>query len=146
MCLIIDANCATVTLSSNPSAEFAPVMHAILAKNAVMVLGGTKLRGEYQKLSTVWRFIVALDRAGKTKAYSDTAIDALQAVLEKSGMLKSDDPHILALAQVSGARLLCSKDQDLHHDFLSKNLIDNPRGSIYQNKSHAPLLRKCCNQ
>jgi len=144
MCLIIDANCAVETLCSDPSKAFAPVHEAIIKKNAVMVMGGTKLRNEYKKLASVWRFIIALDRAGKAVAYSDAAVDALQKELENSGLLQSDDPHIIALAKVSGARLLCSKDQNLHKDFRSQKLISLPRGQIYQNTAHKPLINKFC--
>lgn len=144
MCLIIDANCASDTLSPKPHAEFAPIMQAIINKNAVMVLGGKKLREEYQKLPSVWRFVVMLDKAGKALMCSDSAVDDMQKELEDSGQLSSDDPHIIALAKVSGARLLCSKDQNLHKDFRSAKLVNSPRGSIYQNKNHKALLGKCC--
>jgi hypothetical protein len=66
--------------------------------------------------------------------------------LSDAGELKSDDPHIIALAKVSGARLLCSKDQNLHTDFGNRVFIDKPRGNIYQNQSHAKLLKKCDHQ
>jgi len=146
MSLIVDANCAASTLCTSPCAAFAPVMTAIRNGDAKLVFGGTKLKREYSRLSSVWRFIVALDRAGKAKAISDGAVDALQASLEQSGLLRSDDSHIIALAKVSGARLLCSLDRDLHCDFVSKQLIDKPRGSVYQNSSHASLLKKCCSK
>ena len=144
MCLIIDANCAAETLCANPNEEFAPIIEAIMRKKAVIVIGGSKQRAEYQKLASVWRFIVALDRAGRALTVSTATVDKRQQELEASGLLLSDDPHIVALAQVSGARLLCSKDQNLHKDFLSKELIDKPRGKVYQNKSHTPLIRQCC--
>ena len=43
---------------------------------------------------------------------------------------QSDDPHILALAQIGGARLLYSDDQPLHGDFKNAALLDPP-GAIY---------------
>lgn len=144
MCLIVDANCAVETLCANPSKAFGPVNQALIKKNAVMVMGGTKLRNEYMKLAAVWRFIVSLDRAGKAVACSDAAVDALQKKLEDSGTLQSDDPHIIALAIISGARLLCSKDKNLHKDFRSQKLIKDPRGNVYQKESHKPLIYKCC--
>lgn len=143
MCLIIDANCATSALCERPTSEFAPVLRAILNNNATIALGGTKQREEYQKLASVWRYIVALEKAGKARLFPDKPIDELQKQLVDDGLLKSDDPHILALARVSGARLLCSKDQNLHCDFLAKELIDKPRGRVYQNATHAHLLKKC---
>lgn len=146
MCLIIDANCAVETLCIKPNANFAPVQEAIIKKKAVMVLGGGKLRAEYKKLASVWRFIVQLDRAGKAVVYPDSDVDKVQKKLEASGLLQSDDPHIIALAQVSGARLLCSKDQNLHKDFRSPKLIDKPRGQIYQCAAHKSLIGKFCGQ
>lgn len=44
---------------------------------------------------------------------------------------QSDDPHILALAVVSGARLLYSNDRLLQHDFKNLALINQPRGKVY---------------
>ena len=44
---------------------------------------------------------------------------------------RSNDTHVIALAQISGARLLYSNDKDLHVDFKNKRLIDEPRGKIY---------------
>jgi hypothetical protein len=143
MCLIIDANCAINTLCQNPTAEFAPVMQAIHGNNATIALGGSKQREEYQKLASVWRYIVALEKAGKARLFPDKPVDELQKKLVNEGLLKSDDPHIMALAIFSGVRLLCSKDQNLHCDFVNKIFVDKPRGSVYQNASHVHLLKKC---
>lgn len=144
MCLIIDANCAVETLCHSPSADFAPVMHAIQKKGVKIVLGGAKLREEYARLKTVWHFVKILDQAGKVRMIRDVEVDTLQAQLEASGTLVSDDPHIIALALVAEIRLLCSKDQMLHIDFLSHSLIKKPRGKVYQNAEHSALLRTCC--
>ena len=51
--------------------------------------------------------------------------------LQGSTVLKSNDPHIIALAQVSGSRLLYSNDSDLQDDFTDGRLINNPRGKVY---------------
>ena len=55
----------------------------------------------------------------------------------------------LALAQVSGARLLYSNDLTLHQDFGNRDLINRPRGKIYSTHaggqiqdSHRRLLRR----
>ena len=48
-----------------------------------------------------------------------------------SGELRSDDPHIIALAGESGARLLYSHDRSLQQDFRDVSLINNPRGKVY---------------
>lgn len=45
--------------------------------------------------------------------------------------LPGNPEHIIALAKISGARLLYSNDQLLQRDFNEKELIDKPRGKIY---------------
>lgn len=56
--------------------------------------------------------------------------------LREIDLCVSDDEHIIALAQISGARLLYSNDGDLHKDFRNKNLIDNPRGKVYSTREN----------
>ena len=70
-----------------------------------------------------------------------------EKLLQEEGC-RSNDTHVIALAQISGARLLYSNDKDLHVDFKNKRLIDEPRGKIYSTNedknftySHARLLR-----
>ena len=55
--------------------------------------------------------------------------------------IKSNDTHILAIALVEKkARLLFGGDTNLHKDFTDHRIINNPRGSIYQDKTHINLL------
>ena len=54
--------------------------------------------------------------------------------------LRSDDPHVLALARTAGVRLLYTGDRDLMADFKNKELIDRPRGRVYTGAANAPLL------
>ena len=58
-----------------------------------------------------------------------------------SGEITSDDPHVLALARVSGARLLYTKDNALIRDFKDKKFIDQPRGKVYTRKTNEDLLK-----
>lgn len=61
-------------------------------------------------------------------------------------LLKSNDPHILALAKYTGARLLYTEDPDLIKDFKNLELL-RPKGKIYSRRSNADLLTKtkCAN-
>lgn len=146
MCLIIDANCAALTLTANPSVAFEPVINSIMSNKTVMVRGGTTLANEYLKINSVWKFILALDKAGKSITVSTASVDKIEKQLIADGKLCSNDAHIIALAQVSGARVLCSHDQNLHTDFCDKKLLDNPRGNVYQSNKHTKLLKKCIHQ
>lgn len=143
MAMIVDANCAGNVLCENPTAAFAPVLKAILEKRARLVIGGLKLREEYMRIGPVWRFLIALDKAGLAIAFPDEMVNAVEDDLKINKNLKSDDPHILALALVSGARLLCSHDKDLHKDFTSIQILPKPRGKVYQDEKHSKLLKAC---
>ena len=54
-----------------------------------------------------------------------------QQVLVQGGLVKSDDEHVLALALVSGARLLYTNDSALKSDFSNTEIIADPEGNIY---------------
>lgn len=141
MFLIVDANCASQALCANPTHDFQPIISAISDGRRKVVVGGSKQKEEYKRLVNVWRFLRVLDQSGRAHLIEDSRVDIEQEFLEANVPMKSDDPHVLALARVSGARLLCSKDKELHADFRNKAIIDQPRGKIYQNASHASLLR-----
>lgn len=144
MCLIVDNNVIRDVIASQRSPAFAPIKQAIYAGQAVLVYGG-KLKIEYVKNRNVAEELMALDRRGLARQISDGLVDKETTAVKALSICISDDPHVIALARVSGARLLCSLDQNLHSDFGNKKLIDNPRGSVYQNVSHAPLIAKHCN-
>ena len=68
-------------------------------------------------------------------------VNAEESLVVSTGLCVSDDPHIIALARVSGARTLCSNDNNLHTDFKNQRLLSHPRGGVYQNANHGHLLR-----
>lgn len=141
MLLIVDANCALSTLSAAPHADYQPVLDALLTGRRKLAIGGSKQKIEYQRLAAVWRFVRSLDQAGRARLIPDSKVDEEELLVKQRLDMASDDPHILALARISGARLLCSHDQALHADFCNGQIISNPRGKVYQNASHARLLR-----
>lgn len=85
----------------------------------------------------------------RVKIQDQAKINVSTNKLQDEGGFRSDDPHILALARVSGARLLYSNDKNLQQDFKNKKLIDQPRGKVYSTisgggkfqYSHKRLLR-----
>ena len=85
--------------------------------------------------------------SGKLRILDEEQINKRAEKIRTSVPHRSDDPHILALAQISGARLLYSNDVDLQKDFRDKALIDHPRGKVYSTRegkdfkeSHRKLL------
>lgn len=137
MCIIIDANTAPSMTAGAPQAL--PVLGWIKRGTSRIAIGGTKQAIEYAKLKEFIKLLAVLDRAGRLRRYDNKTVDDLQHGLEEDGNLQSDDPHIIALAVVSGCRLLFSHDQALHADFTNPHILQ-PKGSVYQNASHAHLL------
>ncbi len=62
---------------------------------------------------------------------TDEAVDDHATGLRKEGVCKSNDVHVLALALVSGARLLYTNDAALKDDFGNPEIVARPRGKIY---------------
>jgi predicted nucleic acid-binding protein len=140
MSLIVDNNVA-VEFFCGSTPDLQPLKQAVLDAICCLYYGG-QLQREYFRSEKVRRMVKQFDQAGRAKKVSDTAVD--KKTDEVKPKCVSDDPHVIALALVSGARLLCSRDQDLHTDFKNPELINSPRGHVYQNASHEHLIRLCC--
>lgn len=125
--------------STPPNADALPVIDWITTGDGTMVYGGTKLCAELFGSGTAIRTIRAWVQAGRALRYEDKVVDKEAAALEASGLATSNDCHVLALAKISGARVLYSKDCKLHADFKAVSVIGD-RGFIYQNPSHASGL------
>lgn len=140
MCLIVDANLAGVVFSSPPSPDFAPVIDWLQKKDGCLILGG-HLSTELGRLEKAQYFIQVLLRAGRAKLIPSDQVSQEETAVLATGRCVSNDSHVVALARVSGARTLCTHDKALQKDFRNPDLIAKPRGSIYQRKAHAKLLR-----
>ena len=142
MCVIVDANLAFRIFMPAPVADFRPVFEWLHApdKNGCLVFGG-KLSNELSHRTDSRRYLRALLQAGRAYQIPDTIVQSEEQRITDSEICKSDDPHVVALARVSGARTLCSHDQALHQDFRNPKLIAKPRGRVYQSATHMHLLR-----
>ena len=112
-----------------------------------LAIGGTKLRAELvgstQQPGSVnfRRWLPTAVRLGRVmQPDDDDAVDLVASDLEAQGNCLSDDPHILALAQHTGARLLYSNDQALRADFTNRAIIGGVSGKIYPNTGFQEFL------
>jgi len=142
MCIIID-NCVISKVFVENKKQLKYIKHIITSNINVMVYGG-ELRREYIKNDKIKRLLVMLDRSGRTRLFRDDKVDEETKRIRRSKVCKSNDCHIIALARVSGARLLCSNDKDLHADFKNAAIVNNPRGNVYQNENHMHLVNTNC--
>ncbi|WP_419939842.1 hypothetical protein [Candidatus Palauibacter sp.] len=130
MCAIIDANAVgeVFTADRRPPAE--QFFDWLETPRGRLVVGG-KLREELSGNGNfeVWAKEGLL--SGRVISFPDGAIQRETATVSASELCKSDDPHIIALARVSRARLLYSHDRSLHADFTNPQLVSKPRGRVY---------------
>ena len=134
MCLILDTNKYGDFLEPE-NQDMESVRNWVDKKNGKIAYSPVgKMKDELEKYPKMRRQFEQYSRAGKLKNLSFEAVEQRKKNLPS---LRSDDPDIIALAQVSGVSLLVSSDKNLHSDF--KTII---KGKIYQTKAHRCLLRK----
>lgn len=138
MCLIVDANRASLVFGDYP--DFGPVRDWLQQSDGILIVGG-HLAAELSRVEKARRFVLQLLRAGIARQVPADEVALEEAVVRETGLGKSNDPHVVALARISGARTLCSEDRDLWHDFQNQHLVSKPRGKIYRTSRHAHLLR-----
>ena len=70
---------------------------------------------------------------------ADEVVDDHATGLVGKEVCKSNDPHVLALALVSGARLLYTNDAALIDDFGNPEIVAKPRGKVYTTARNADV-------
>ena len=71
--------------------------------------------------------------AGVLRNEDEDSVRERERTIRNEGVCESDDPHILALAQISGARLLYTNDRALQRDFGKSELIASPKFPLISN-------------
>lgn len=140
MCIIVDANLAALVFCTPPNNNFLPIIEWLLSprENGRLVVGG-QLAHELDKVNAARRLVKSLQQAGRARLIPETSTQ--EEGEHVCDTCESNDPHVIALARLSGARILCSRDIKLHRDFRNEALVSNPRGHIYQSARHSHLLR-----
>ena len=145
MCAILDANVVTVVFRADCPPGAREFRDWLDSGSGRLAIGGL-LRKE---LSGSEKFRAWLQQAllsGSARSVPDQIVDQEAAELAAHHSCRSNDEHVLALARLSGARLLYSRDQDLRDDFKDERLLDKPRGKVYPesqgNKCRRWLLRQ----
>jgi len=122
MCVIVDTNCAHKALRSPCDVEYAPVFKWINDGKGKLIYGG-KLRTELEKDAKSKRLIRQWSLAGKAILFRDEDLALEQERLRGTGLMKSNDPHNLALAIVSRTKTMCTEDNRLWVDFKNVKLV-----------------------
>ena len=129
--MIVDASVVGEMFSGDDASAGKAILNWLNDRKGTLVVGG-KLLKELNRGSNKfaeWARQALLREV--MRRVEDTKVDRRTKLLIEDGNCKSNDPHVIALAQLGGARLLYSKDEDLQQDFKNKTLIDTPRGKVY---------------
>ena len=129
MCAIVDAIVAGEVFGANRSPAGKEFFDWINQRPGRLVAAG-KLLAELKKTpAREWARQAII--SGRIKTVKEGDVEALASELRRQQICRSNDPHVIALAVISGARLLYSNDGNLQDDFKTKSLIDKPRGKVY---------------
>jgi len=136
--IVLDANVACEFPGGTPEAT---AITAWLLQKGSLATGGNNLY-ELAIVSKVGLFIQQLVKAGRAFTVDS---DELQKCEAKIVLMtpRSNDAHVIALALVSGARiLLYSRNTALIRDFKDRKFLTQPRGKCYLSvQKHSHLLR-----
>ncbi len=149
MCAIVDNNVRDQVFgedSDSPAGKF--FLEWLSAGRGKLVVGGELLRelrgyGDFNRwLRTALTRNIAL-------AIDDDEVDIETQAIRDQRVCRSDDEHVVALARVSGARLLFTNDRALQDDFRNARIVPGTRGRIYTTveftdvrRTHRNLLRR----
>jgi len=136
MCGILDANAAGKVFKEK--GQFFDWFNEGIGR---LVAGG-RLLEELDEISEFRAWRVQARLAGRIRILNTIEVNKEASRVAKD--CKSDDPSVIAVARIGGARLLHSFDKNLQQDFKNKKLIDNPRGKVYTTGAgvQARLLRQ----
>ena len=134
MCAIVDANVRDQVFGDAQSDAGKFFLDWLLKPNGGTLALGGRLRSELSDNGRNRSFLQVYGQLrldGRVKDIPDEQVDAETANLEARRICRSNDAHVLALARVSGARLLYTNDQALQEDFNDPQLVSEPRGRVY---------------
>lgn len=130
-----------ILIDANRSCDFSPplsnhapeIVRRILCGRLRVVVGG-QLSKELER-TPLLGILVEWGRLGHVEVIKSDKIKAELTLVAGLG-LYSDDPHIIALARVSGSRVLYTNDRELIEDFKTKEFI-SPRGKIITTRTRS---------
>lgn len=138
MCIIVDANRLGAFLADPPGVDAAPLRAWLNRGGRIVYSTGGAFAREVGR-PTRDRLLTYV-RAGRARLIPADRFADDEHRLRADPDLRSDDPHVLALAREAGVRLLHTGDADLTADFKNRKFIDRPRGKVYSSAANARLL------
>ena len=139
MCAIIDTNVGHEVFGNNQSPAGKFFLNWLLNKGGAKLAVGGKLWAELNSYRKFQPLFADLLRRSKVVKCDDDSVNAEAALIDD--VCRSNDSHVIALARVSGARLLYSNDLNLHKDFKNPRIINKPKGRIYSTRENNDITK-----
>ena len=130
MCAIVDANVVHEVFGDKQTPAGKHFYDWLMRRNGGTLVAGGKLLRELNPNAKFKAIFGERLSAGRAKLVLD---DEVASELDKlpNELIESDDHHVLALANASGARLLFTNDNALQDDFRNRRIVRGTRGRIY---------------
>ena len=150
MCAIVDTNVYHEVFSPGSQSDAGKYFYDwLMRKNGgTIVSGGEHLR-ELNQIADFKRVFAERLQAGRARRIPDEDVDSETETIRSQGICNSNDEHVIALARLSGARLLFTNDGALQNDFRDRRVVEGTRGRVYTTvqfkdvrKTHRYLLRR----
>lgn len=141
MCIIIDA-CAFSKVFAGSDENFSPVKHWLFEGKGRMVFGGSTYSKELGKLGSYMDIVKELSRQGRIRVIDKKAVDATERRVRLIEPNRDfDDPHLVAIVEESGCKLVCTLDARADKYIRDTRFYKkSKRPSIYRSRGHAHLL------
>ena len=131
-CAVLDADCVGEVFGQDNSEAGSEFLKWVLDGRLRLVSGG-QAQEELRRCNEFRRWAAA--GPPNLSVYPQRAIAPVKEQLDSRKTtfmdIRANDTHVLALAVVSGARLLFSRDKDLRADFEDGSIIIGPWGQLY---------------
>ena len=129
MCAVLDANIVGELFSPEPK----PIPDRFfqwMKSGGRLVVGGRQW-SELIENQTARDWLLQAITKGQVRRLNAARVESRTKELSARRALRSDDPHVLAVALIGKARLLYSNDEDLQDDFRDTALVPRPKGHVY---------------
>ena len=129
MCAIVDADVVYQLVGRKQTETGRRFREWLDGGRGELVVGGKNIR-ELNHNGNFARWFLEARRLGRrVRQIRESVIK--EAEVNLTGSVTSNDRHVLALALVSGVRLLFTDDRQLTNDFRNTDVISGPAGQVY---------------
>jgi len=141
MCLIVDTSVVNELVANKT--QRSKVFFELQSKRRIRIATCSDLQKEHKGNAAVIDFFRRIKQNNLLNEIGDSRIRIEQRAVGRIGH-ESNDSHVLALARVSGARVIATDDSDLREDVGNAKLL-KPKGKVFSkaNQRHLFSGRYC---